>query len=145
MYSNCWRKPTTTNLSREFNRRRSRCESEPVGFGPRQLFCVAESLANMSQKNAKGTVTVVNPQGLHARPVDLFTKLANRFESEIKVTKEDKHVDGKSILDVLTLAAEQGTQLTIEANGDDAAAAISALTELVESGFAEEENVNHPQ
>ena len=93
----------------------------------------------MTKQHASRTVIVVNPQGLHARPVDLFVKLANQFESRIEVIKGGERVDGKSILSVLTLAAEQGTQLSIEATGHDAEAALDALAELIEKGFAEEE------
>ena len=96
----------------------------------------------MTQITASRTVTVVNPQGLHARPVDQFVKLAVQFKSKIEVVKAGERVDGKSILSVLTLAAEQGTQLSIEATGHDAEEALEALTGLIESGFAEEEEVN---
>lgn len=98
--------------------------------------------ANMTQQTARRDVTIVNPQGLHARPADLFVKLANQFESEVGLIKNGERVDGKSILAVLTLAAEKGTELTIEATGHDAAVAINALTELVESGFVEEKRTN---
>jgi phosphotransferase system HPr (HPr) family protein len=82
------------------------------------------------------TVRIVNPQGLHARPADLFVKLASQFEADVEVTKENECVDGKSILSILTLAAEQGTELTIAARGRDAQQVILALAELVEAGFA---------
>ena len=84
-------------------------------------------------------MTVVNPQGLHARPVNLFVQLANQFESKIEVIKDEERVDGKSILSILTLAAAQGTELSIEATGQDAEAALEALADLVAKGFAEEE------
>lgn len=86
------------------------------------------------------TVTVTNPQGLHARPADLFVKLAHQFESQITVSRGAERVDGKSILSVLTLAAVEGTDLTIEATGPDAPAALQALAKLVASNFAEEGN-----
>ena len=95
----------------------------------------------MTQQTASRNVTIVNPQGLHARPADLFVKLANQFESAIEVIKNGERVDGKSILSVLTLAAEQGTELTIEATGHDAAVAIDALTGLVDNGFVADEAV----
>ena len=84
------------------------------------------------------TVTVANPQGLHARPADLFVKTANRYESQIEVVKDGERVDGKSILGILTLVAEQGTQLSIEAKGVDARDALRALVELIEQGFVED-------
>ncbi len=83
-------------------------------------------------------VTIVNPQGLHARPADLFVRLAQRFQADIQVTKDNQFVDGKSILSILTLAAGQGTELTIGATGTDADEALAALAELVESGFVED-------
>ena len=81
---------------------------------------------------ASRKVTVLNPQGLHARPADLFAKLANKFQSAIDVIKEGQHANGKSILDLLMLAAEQGTILTIVARGEDADEAIEALGQLMD-------------
>lgn len=86
---------------------------------------------------AETTVKVVNELGLHARPAAEFVKLASRFGSEISVRKEDDPVNGKSILGVLTLAAEQGSSLTIRAEGDDAEDAVSALETFVKRGFRE--------
>jgi phosphotransferase system HPr (HPr) family protein len=83
-------------------------------------------------------VTIINPQGLHARPADLFVRLAQRFQADVQVAKDNQFVDGKSILSILTLAAERGTELTIGATGPDANEALAALAELVESGFVED-------
>lgn len=93
----------------------------------------------MAEFTARRMVTIVNPQGLHARPADLFVRLANQFESVIGVRKGNETVDGKSILSILTLAATEGTQLEIQADGPDAAAAIDALAALVEHGFVRDE------
>ena len=90
----------------------------------------------MTEKSASKRVTVVNPQGIHARPADLFARLANRFQADVEIIKERERFDGKSILQILGLAAGQGTELLIEARGPDADAAIHALADLVESGFA---------
>ena len=87
---------------------------------------------------ATGTVCIKNPQGLHARPADLFAKTASRFDSTVEVIKAGERVDGKSILSILTLVAEQGTELSIEAKGTDAQEAIRTLVALVEAGFEEE-------
>jgi phosphocarrier protein len=87
------------------------------------------------------TVVVANPQGLHARPADLFVKLASQYQSTIEVIKDGERVDGKSILAILTLAAVQGTQLRIEATGPDAEAALEALAELVLRQFEDDGNV----
>ena len=89
----------------------------------------------MNELSAARTVRVSNPQGLHARPADLFVRVASQFESDIGVWRGSERVDGKSILGILTLAAEQGTELKIDATGADADAAITALVELVENGF----------
>lgn len=88
---------------------------------------------------ATRTVVVTNPQGLHARPADLFVKTATRFASKIELVKGRERVDGKSILSLLTLAAVAGTQLLIEADGPDAEQALDALARLVEQNFAENE------
>jgi phosphotransferase system HPr (HPr) family protein len=89
----------------------------------------------MSTPTSRKTVTIVNPQGLHARPADLFARKANQFDATIQVIKGNETVDGKSILSILTLAAAQGSQLEIIASGQDADAAMAALCELVEQGF----------
>ncbi len=86
---------------------------------------------------AERTVTVVNQLGMHARPAAEFVKLASRYTSEISVCKGHDPVNGKSILGVLTLAAECGSSLTIRAEGEDADAAVAALGELVGRGFEE--------
>ena len=78
----------------------------------------------MAEGTAFRTVVVTNPQGLHARPADMFVKLASKYQSNIEVIKDGERVDGKSILAILTLAAVQGTQLRIEATGPDAEAAL---------------------
>jgi phosphotransferase system HPr (HPr) family protein len=97
----------------------------------------------MSETKLARAVVVTNPQGLHARPADLFVKLATRFASRIEVVKDRERVDGKSILAILTLAAAEGAKLSIEAEGPDAAEALEALVALVEHDFAENEN-SHP-
>ncbi len=81
---------------------------------------------------------IVNQAGLHARPAAEFVKLTARFTSEITVTNGDMSVNGKSILGVMTLAAECGTLLTVRADGDDAEDAIVAVEKLVARGFEEE-------
>jgi phosphotransferase system HPr (HPr) family protein len=89
----------------------------------------------MSQTIVSRTVTVSNPQGLHARPAFLFAQIAGQYDSSIHVVKGSERADGKSILSILTLAVEAGTILSLEANGPDAAEAIEALVELVEHNF----------
>lgn len=86
-------------------------------------------------------VVVENEQGLHARPADLVAKEAQRWESRIEFVGKAQRVDGKSILDLLTLAAEAGTHLVVEATGPDASEALDAIGSLFEHKFAlNEEN-----
>ena len=99
----------------------------------------------MTEKKALARVVVTNPQGLHARPADLFVKCAMQFESKIEIIKQSERFDGKSILEILALAAVQGTELSIEAVGADADAALKALAKLFERDFAEEEDVSGRQ
>jgi phosphocarrier protein len=91
----------------------------------------------MTEANRSGRVTINCSEGLHLRPADQFVRLAKRFQSVIEIAKDGKRVDGKSILSILTLAAEQGSELTIRASGDDAEQAVEALVGLIESDFAE--------
>ena len=82
-------------------------------------------------------MVVINPQGLHARPADLIVKAANRFQSKVEIIKGHERVDAKSILAIFTLAALEGTELVVEADGPDAQDAVQALCELFERGFDE--------
>ena len=83
-------------------------------------------------------VVVVNQLGMHARAAARFVHLATRFESQIKVARDSREMDGKSIMGLLLLAAARGTRMTITADGVDEAEAIAALSALVESGFGED-------
>lgn len=83
------------------------------------------------------TVTVLNPQGLHARPADLIVRQASQYESKIEIGKLGEWVDAKSILSLLTLGAAQGTVLGLQVQGPDAEEAIEALKDLFEQGFNE--------
>jgi phosphocarrier protein len=80
---------------------------------------------------------VVNPLGMHARPAAELVKVANRFKSAVEVRKDDVAVNAKSILGVMTLAAECGSSLFIKADGEDAEEAVAALLALVADGFHE--------
>jgi phosphocarrier protein len=84
------------------------------------------------------SVEVTNALGLHARAAARFVHLATRFTSQIRVARDSKVMDGKSIMGILLLAAARGTTLTITAEGPDEARAVRSLAELVESGFGEE-------
>jgi phosphocarrier protein HPr len=82
--------------------------------------------------------TIINRLGLHARPAMSFVDLANTFASDITITRADLVVDGKSIMQVMMLAASQGSVLEISAVGADAEVALAKLKALVDSGFDEE-------
>ena len=82
-------------------------------------------------------VEVKNQVGLHARPATFFIQKANEFKSSIWVEKEDRRVNAKSLLGVLSLGIMGGTTIRILAGGRDEEAAVDELVKLVESGFAE--------
>ncbi len=83
-------------------------------------------------------ITIQNRLGLHARPAMAFVDVANGFGADVRVLKGNQEVDGKSIMQMMMLAATQGTQLLVRAKGDDAQKALDALRELVERKFDEE-------
>ncbi len=76
-------------------------------------------------------LTIQNEQGLHARPAALFVQIANKYESDIVVKKGRQEVNGKSIMGLLTLAAEKGAVLHIKANGQDAKEAMQELEKVI--------------
>ena len=86
----------------------------------------------------EATLTIKHNGGLHARPARLFVQLAKKFTSTtITVARNDHQANAKSILNLLTLGATMGTQITIRATGPDELEAVKALQELVESNFGE--------
>lgn len=90
-------------------------------------------MTGMIQKTAK----IVNKMGLHARPAAMLVSTAGKFESEIHFIKDGLRVNGKSIMGVMMLAAEMGSELVVEANGSDENEAVEALTKVIASGFNE--------
>lgn len=82
-------------------------------------------------------VTVQNKVGLHARPATFFIQKANEFKSSIWVEREDRRVNAKSLLGVLSLGIVGGTDISIIADGPDEETAVEGLVKLVQSGFAE--------
>jgi phosphocarrier protein HPr len=82
-------------------------------------------------------VTIRNPYGLHARPAAEFVKLSSRFTAHVTVEKDGLEVNGKSIMGVMMLAAECGSNLKIVAVGEDAGDAVEALVALVQGHFGE--------
>ena len=83
-------------------------------------------------------VTVVNQLGMHARAAAKFVHLATRYEARVKVARDRREMDGKSIMGVLLLAAARGSTITISADGADEQDAVAALVALVASGFGED-------
>jgi phosphocarrier protein HPr len=81
------------------------------------------------------TVNVVNVLGMHARAAARFVRLATTFASQVRVNREGRMIDGKSIMGLLLLAAARGAAITISVDGPDEATAIEALCALVERGF----------
>jgi phosphocarrier protein HPr len=84
-------------------------------------------------------VRIRNRLGLHARAAVKFVNLANRFTADVRIEKDGSDVDGKSILGILTLAATQGSEITLRLNGEDEAAALRAIVELIDGRFGEKE------
>lgn len=84
------------------------------------------------------TLRIVNSLGLHARPAAAFVKIAGAYRCHLLVRKDDLEVNGKSIMGMMMLAAECGSDLVIRAEGDDAEQAVQALSALVERGFGED-------
>ncbi len=89
---------------------------------------------------ASRKVTIKNKLGLHARPAMMFVETASKYQAEVSVCRTDQSepVDGRSIMQMMMLAATEGTQLEISATGEDAENAVEALVELVKSNFQED-------
>jgi len=98
----------------------------------------AMSVKGSARKQVVRQVQIGNRTGLHARPAMQFVDLANKFASRIRVCKDQQSVNAKSIMELLLLAAAEGTVLTIQAEGPDAEEAADALVKLVRSKFEED-------
>ena len=85
----------------------------------------------------KKKTTVVNKLGLHARPSAMLVTAASRFEAQVFLTKDGLRVNAKSIMGVMMLAAEQGSELIVEVDGADEESALAELLQVIESGFGE--------
>ena len=92
----------------------------------------------MSEQMVSREVVVGIRQGLHARPADLLAREARKWQSRIELSNASQRVDGKSILELLTLAAEAGTRLVVEVTGPDAREALEAIGGLFDSNFNEQ-------
>ena len=93
----------------------------------------------MSDETCRATLQIVNKLGLHARAAVLLVQASQRYDAQVTVSKEGQAVDGRSIMGVMMLAAEQGSQIDVETTGPEARAALEAITELVANRFNEAE------
>jgi len=84
-------------------------------------------------------ITIINKLGLLARAAGKLVETTSRFSCDITIDKEGRNVDGKSIMAMMMLAASKGTNITIKTNGEDEAAALEAITALINNRFDEEE------
>ncbi len=84
-------------------------------------------------------IEIINKLGMHARAAAKFVTTASQYSSEIQLSREEQSVDGKSIMGVMMLAASQGTKLTIRVDGEDESQALTALKNLIEERFGEDE------
>lgn len=83
-------------------------------------------------------VTVTNSVGLHARPATFFIQKANTYKCSIWVEKEERRVNAKSLLGILSMGVTEGTTITLIADGPDEAAALKGLADMIENGFKAE-------
>ena len=88
---------------------------------------------------ARRNVLIYNKKGLHARAASRLVQVANDYSAEVRLLFGDKQADGKNIMSVMMLAASMGTSIELEAEGDDAEAAVEALAQLIEDCFDEGE------
>jgi phosphocarrier protein len=87
---------------------------------------------------ARKDFTILNKLGIHARPAAQFVKMANRFQSDIRVEKDGEEVDGKSIMGLMMLAAGHGSVIAVTADGPDSDAALDAVADLIARKFEED-------
>ena len=92
----------------------------------------------MNVQTVRRKVTVMDPMGLHMRPLTAFAQRALQFKCEVVVAKGNTRVNGKSPLELMLLAAPQGAELVLEASGEDAEAAMAVLADLLQSPGHEE-------
>lgn len=82
-------------------------------------------------------VVVPNREGLHARPIAMIAETANRFRAQLVVSLQGREVDGRSVLQLMTLCAGKGTEISLRGDGDDARELVDAVAGLIEGGFGE--------
>jgi len=97
------------------------------------------SLSNSLERLELHKVVVIpNKAGLHARPISQFVEIASRFQAPLSVSCNGKKVDGKSILQLMTLAGAKGSELELDSDGEDAEEMLRSLEDLIKAGFHEE-------
>ena len=92
----------------------------------------------MAENILKKTFEIKNKLGLHARPAALFVQLTNKFKANVKVSKDKEEVNGKSIMGLMMLAAEQGSRITVTVQGEDAGELLDKIEEMIAHKFEEE-------
>lgn len=135
---------THSDPERQSDTSEERPTVEPLAASPTPA-CNATTSAECQVPVARRQVEIVNALGFHLRPADKFVRVAYPFSSEIKVEVRGRVCNGKSILDLMTLAAECGTLIDLEARGPDAEAALAALAGLVAARFHEDDEGNPVQ
>lgn len=96
-------------------------------------------MSETAGQKAETEVTICNKLGMHARAATRFVTAASEFRADIQVSREDREVNGKSIMGLMMLAASPGSVIRIRARGTDAEAAVTRLQQLVENRFDESE------
>jgi phosphocarrier protein len=96
-------------------------------------------VSGVADETCRASLEIVNKLGLHARAAVLLVQAATRFEATVTVSKDGQTVDGRSIMGVMMLAAEQGSRIEVETSGPQARGALDAITELVANRFNEPE------
>ncbi len=102
-----------------------------------ELLHLAQEFLRETVMDYETEIVIRNRLGLHARPAFRFAQVASSFQSEIRLIRSGEAVDGKSILEVLTLACPKGSRMAIRACGPDAKEAVEKLKALVDTGFGE--------
>jgi len=98
-----------------------------------------QPMSNNNLESISHDIKIINKLGLHARAAAKFVSTASGFSSHVEVEKNGQHINGKSIMGVMMLAAGKGSLITLHINGDDAQACADALTKLINNRFDEEE------
>ena len=101
------------------------------------MHSLVDDLQVFYMPHAEAQVVLTNKMGLHARPSTQIATASSRFAADIQITKDGMVIDAKSVLELLMLAAECGSHLTISADGADAKQAVATLVELVKGRFGE--------